>query len=100
MKNKTSIVLYGYELMCEENLNIDIVITNRKASIVKGIIYNEKHEPAVGAVIETKEFNPYIKKYRILGYFFTNNKGEYAFLLRPIYGMYYEFSIYSPLYSL
>ncbi|MBW6409476.1 hypothetical protein [Clostridium weizhouense] len=97
MKNKNSIILYGCKLMSLDSLQLDIIAKMKQLSIIKGKIYNENLEPSIGAVIEVKEINPYSKKYTILGYCFTNDKGEYVFSLEAKCGMDYEFSIYSPL---
>lgn len=94
---KTPIILHGYNLVERTKCNVDIVIKKKNISIIKGTVYNEKHEPAVGAAIEVKEINCSSKKSTILGYCFTDDKGEYAFSLVATCGICYEISIYSPL---
>lgn len=91
-----SIILYGSRLKCNTMHEVNIVI-KKITTIIKGNVYNEQHEPSIGAVVEVQEINSLTEHCNILGYCFTNYKGEYAFLLQPAYGRRYEIYIYSPL---
>ena len=91
-----SIILYGSRLKCSTMHEVNIVI-KKITTIIKGNVYNEQHEPSIGAVVEVQEINSLTEHCNILGYCFTNYKGEYAFLLQPAYGRRYEIYIYSPL---
>ncbi|KFX54475.1 hypothetical protein HYH39_01085 [Clostridium botulinum] len=92
-----SIILYGSRLKCSTMHEVNIVIKKKITTIIKGNVYNEQHEPSIGAVVEVQEINSLTEHCNILGYCFTDYKGEYAFLLQPAYGRRYEIYIYSPL---
>ncbi|NFG23114.1 hypothetical protein FDB23_00130 [Clostridium botulinum] len=94
---KKSIVLDGSKLKCSKMYEVNIVIEKKITTIIKGNVYNQQHEPSIGAAVEVKEINCLTEQCKILGYCFTNYKGEYAFLLQPACGKRYEIYIYSPL---
>ncbi|MDR5585907.1 MULTISPECIES: hypothetical protein [Clostridium] len=94
---KEPIVLYGSRLKCSKMHEVNIVIKKKKSTIIKGNVYNEQHEPSIWAAVEVKEINCLTECCKILGYCFTDYKGEYLFLLQPACGRRYEISIYSPL---
>jgi len=96
---KTSILIKTNNLNCGEkyNLNIILNLNSNKTVIIKGIVYNAKKQPSIGAVIEVIQINCKSNDKEILGYSYTNNKGEYLFAIEVLPYMVYEFAIYSPL---
>ncbi|AOR23412.1 hypothetical protein [Clostridium taeniosporum] len=96
-EKKKSIILYGSNLKCSKMCKVDIVVNNKRTTIIKGNVYNTDHSPLVGAAIEVKEINCETNRFKILGYCFTDYRGEYAFSLNPSWEMRYEILIYSPL---
>ncbi|HBJ1652183.1 hypothetical protein [Clostridium botulinum] len=100
MKNefeKKAIILNGLKLHSNKMCKINIVIRKKNTTIIKGNVYNENHDPSIGAVVQVKEINCGTGDFRILGYCFTNYKGEYVFSLQPVCKTRYEILIYSPL---
>lgn len=92
-----SIILYGSKLKCSDIKKINIILRKKYRTIIKGLVYDENNEPSIGAAVEVKQLNCFTGKFNILGYCFTNYKGEYVFCVQPEFGIHYEISIYSPL---
>lgn len=76
---------------------LNLILNMEKSTIIKGNVYAGNHVPSVGASIKVVEINPFNKQKKILGYTYTDDKGEYQFRLVPIPYMIYEFVAYSPL---
>ena len=66
-------------------------------SIIKGIVYKPDGGLSCGAAIEVRQMNPTNCKRTILGYTYTNNKGEYVFALQANSCMLYEITVYAAL---
>lgn len=96
-KKSNSIFLCGVKMCSKKSCCLDIIVKRETRSIIKGTIYSKKGTLVDGATIEVREINPNTKRYIILGYSVTNDRGEYIFAIEPILGMIYEFIIYSPL---
>lgn len=97
MKKAQSIILHGSNLKCSNMHKINIILRKENRTIIRGFVYDENNEPVMGAAVEVKESNCFTGKFTVLGYCFTNYKGEYVFCVQPKVGMHYEISIYSPL---
>lgn len=93
----SSIILHGYNLLELNRCKVVMNIKSKNITIIRGTIYTENNEPSIGVAIEVKKINCSNKKSLIIGYCFTDDKGEYVFPLEATYGMCYEISIYSPL---
>lgn len=76
---------------------LNLVLNMGKGTIIKGTVYAGNHMPSVGAAIKVVEINPCNNQKKILGYTYTDDKGEYQFRLVPMPCMVYEFIAYSPL---
>lgn len=94
---KTSILIKTNNLNCGAKCNLNIILNSNKTVIIKGIVYNAKKEVSVGAAIEVIQINCRSNEKKILGYSYTDNKGEYLFAIEVLPYMVYEFAIYSPL---
>lgn len=92
-----SVVINKKKIKCNSRHEVDIVMEKRNISIIKGTVYNEDGDLAVGAAIEVREVDCVSKEKIILGYSFTDCKGEYAFSIEPKCNKFYELNIYSPL---
>lgn len=79
--------------------NLNIILSPKKRVIIKGKVYNSKKQPSIEAVIEVIQFDSKRNIKEIIGYSYTNNKGEYLFSIEVLPKMYYEIKIYSPLIS-
>ena len=79
--------------------NLNIILSPKKRVIIKGKVYNSKKQPSIGAVIEVIQFDSKRNIEDILGYSYTDNKGEYLFSIEVSPKKYYEIRIYSPLIS-
>lgn len=97
MNNKNCILIRGKSLKPGERNILTLILNVKKSTLIKGTVYAEKDVPSVGASIKVVEINPLNKKRKILGYTFTDNKGEYQFKVIPISYMIYKFTAYSPL---
>lgn len=98
MGKKTSILIETNNLNCRTKYNLNIILnSNRRRVIIKGIVYNAKKHPSIGAAIEVTQINYKSNTKEILGYSYTNNKGEYLFAMEILPHTVYEFAIYSPL---
>lgn len=75
--------------------NINIRIKMKDKSIVRGVVYSSNCDFCIGAAVEVKEKNRYTEEITILGYCFTDNKGEYTFVVEPKLDCLYEISVYS-----
>lgn len=75
--------------------NINIHMNIKDKSIVKGVVYNSNCDFCIGAAVEIKEKNRDTEEITILGYCFTDNKGQYTFVVEPNLDCLYEISVYS-----
>lgn len=97
MKNNLNCILVkGKSLKLWKN-TLNLILNVEKSTHIKGTVYAGNHVPSVGASIIVVEINPFNKQRKILGYTYTNDKGEYQFRMIPISYMIYEFTAYSPL---
>lgn len=95
--NNNCILIRGKSLNpCEKNI-LNLILNVQKSTLIKGTVYAYKCVPSVGASIKVVEINPLNKERKILGYTYTDDKGEYQFKVIPISYMIYEFTAYSPL---
>jgi len=94
---KTSILIKTNNLSCGAKYDLNIILKLNRTVIIKGIVYNSKKKPSIGAAIEVIQINSKSNTKEILGYSYTNNKGEYLFAMEILPYMVYEFAIYSPL---
>lgn len=92
-----SFMLRGYCLKENINSHLNIILSNRSTSIVRGIVYSSDGEISCGAAIEIKQINPINCQSHIVGYTYTNNCGEYVFALEANPCMFYEITVYAPL---
>ena len=97
MNNKNCTIIRGKSLKPGEKNIVNLILNVKKSTFIKGTVYTEKDVPSVGASIKVVEINPLNKKRKILGYTFTDDKGEYQFKVIPISYMIYEFTVYPPL---
>lgn len=95
--NCNCILIRGKSLKSEGKNILNLIINTEKSTLIKGTVYAGKSVPSVGASIKVVEINPFNKERRILGYTYTDGKGEYQFKVIPISYMIYEFTVYSPL---
>jgi hypothetical protein len=94
---KASILIDTNNLNCRIKYNLNIILKSRKKVIIKGIVYNKKEKPSVGAAIEVMQVDRRSNVINILGYAYTDDKGEYLFCIEVLPYMLYEIAIYSPL---
>jgi hypothetical protein len=94
---KTSILINSNNFNCRTKYNLNIILKSKKRVIVKGTVYNKKKIPSIGAVIEVIEVDCRNNTRKILGYSYTDDKGEYLFCIEAFSYMLYEIVIYSPL---
>ena len=76
---------------------MNLILSVEKCTLIKGTVYAVNNEPSVGASIKVVEINQFNKQRKILGYTYTDENGEYQFMVTPISYMIYEFTAYSPL---
>lgn len=94
---KTSILINTNNLNCRTKYNLNIILKSKKRVIIKGIVYNAKKQPSIGAAIEMIQIDCQSNIKKILGYSYTDDKGEYLFCIEVLPYMIYEIAIYSPL---
>lgn len=94
---KTSILIKTNNLNCRTKYNLNIILKSSKRVIIKGTVYNAKKQPSIGAAIEIIQINCKSRIKEILGYSYTDNKGEYLFSIEVLPDMSYEIAVYSPL---
>jgi len=90
------ILIRGKSLKLRKN-TLNLILNMEKSTLIKGTVYARNHVPSVGASIKVVEINQFNKQRKILGYTYTDEKGEYQFKVTPISYMIYEFTAYSPL---
>ena len=95
--NNNCTLIRGKSLKPGESNILNLILDVKKSTLIKGTVYAQNDVPSVGASIKVVEINPSNKKRKILGYTFTDDKGEYRFKVIPIFYMIYEFTVYSPL---
>jgi len=95
--NLNCILIRGKSLKPGEKNILNLTLNAERSTLVKGTVYEGKYVPSVGASIKVVEINPLNKKRKILGYTYTDDKGEYQFRVIPISYMLYEFTAYSAL---
>lgn len=94
---KNYILINSNDLNSRTKYNLNIILMSEKRVIIKGTVYNEKKQPSIGAVIEIIQID-YKKSIKdVLGYSYTDNKGEYTLSVEVSPKMFYEIGIYSPL---
>lgn len=94
---KTSILIDTINLNCKIKYNLNIILKSKRRVIIKGTVYNKKQQPSIGAAIEMIQIDCRNNIKKILGYSYTDCKGEYLFFIEVLPYMLYEIAIYSPL---
>ena len=92
-----SIYICSEYWMGKKVCNLDIKLNYNRKSIIDGLVKDANGQPISNAAVELREVDPLTDKSISLGYSYTNSNGEYVFVLRPKYQMYYEIYIYSQL---
>ncbi|MDR3594085.1 hypothetical protein [Clostridium sp.] len=92
-----NIIINTNDLNCRTKYNLDIILMSKRRVIIRGTVYNAKKQPSIGAAIEVIQIEPKSNAREILGYSYTDNKGEYLFSMEVLPYMIYELKIYSPL---
>lgn len=95
--NLNCILIRGKSLKPGEKNILNLVLNVERSTLIYGTVYAGKYVPSVGASIKVVEINPFNKTRKILGYTYTDDKGEYQFKVIPISYMIYEFTVYSAL---
>jgi hypothetical protein len=93
---KMSICINTDKLNSETQYNLNIILRLNKR-IIRGTVYNQKRLPSVGAAIEVVQMNCKTNIKKIMGYSYTDSKGQYLFCIEVLSHMVYEIAIYSPL---
>ena len=96
-KDLNCILIRGESLKPGKKNILNLILITEKSTLIKGTVYEGKCVPSVGASIKVVEINPLNKKRKVLGYTYTDDKGEYQFKVIPISCMLYEFTVYSAL---
>ena len=94
--NFNCILIRGESLKPGKKNILNLILITEKSTLIKGTVYVGKDVPSVGASIKVVEINPFNKERKLLGYTYTDDKGEYQFKVIPISYMIYEFTAYSP----
>ncbi|MFL0197711.1 hypothetical protein ACJDU8_19380 [Clostridium sp. WILCCON 0269] len=94
---KTSVLINTSNLNHCRKYNLNIILKCYKRVIIKGTVYNPNKLPSIGAAIEIIQVNFGSDIRKIIGYSYTDNKGEYLFSLEVLPDIFYEMNIYSPL---
>lgn len=94
---KNYILINSNDLNSRTKYNLNIILMTKKRVIIQGTIYNAKKQPSIGAVIEIIQIHYKKDIKHILGYSYTDNKGEYMFSIEVSPKVFYEIRIYSPL---
>ncbi|APM41293.1 hypothetical protein BS101_13885 [Clostridium kluyveri] len=94
---KRSILINTNNLNHCSKYNLNVILKCHKRVIVKGTVYNSNKIPSIGAAIEVIQVNCDSNVKKIIGYAYTNNRGEYLFCLEVLPDIFYEMNIYSPL---
>jgi len=97
MKNNFNCILVRGKFLKLGKNTFNLILDVEKSTLIKGTVYAGNHVPSVGASIKVVEINQLNKQRKILGYTYTDNKGQYQFKITPISYMLYEFTAYSPL---
>jgi hypothetical protein len=94
---RPSILLKGRQLKVHTHYQLEVVLNCRCLQIIKGIVYDQKQQPSVGAALKLTEISNKNHAKSILGYCFTDAKGEYLFAIEALPWMRYEITVYAPL---
>lgn len=94
---KTSILINTNNLNYCSKYNLNIILKCHRRVIIKGTVYNSNKLPSIGAAIEVIQVSSGSDIRKIIGYSYTDNKGEYLFSLEVLPDIFYEMNIYSPL---
>jgi hypothetical protein len=94
---KKSILIKTNNLNCRIKYNLNIILNSNRRVIIKGVVYNTKKQPSIGAAIEIIQIDLRSMTKKILGYSYTDSKGEYLFSIEVLPYMFYEIAVYSPL---
>jgi len=97
MKNNFNCILVREKSLKLGKNTLNLILNVEKGTLIKGTVYSGNNVPSVGASIKVVEVNSFNKQRKILGYTYTDDKGEYQFKVVPISYMIYEFTAYSPL---
>lgn len=94
---RPSILLEGRQLNDHTHYQLEFVLDCRCLQIIKGIVYDQNQKPSVGAALKVTQIRNKNHAKSILGYCFTDEKGEYLFAIEALPWMKYEIMVYAPL---
>lgn len=99
MKNQrtTSIMIFGSKLRQNMQYNFNVMLRTHSFQIIRGTVYDHNKKPSKGAVIQITQIRMDNNRRQILGYSYTDEKGQYVFTIQALSYMKYEMTVYAPL---
>ena len=96
-RSHASIILFGSKLRPNSQYNFNLMLRTQRFQIIRGTVYDQNHQPSIGAVIQITQIRVDNNKRKILGYCYTDENGEYVFATQALFHMKYEMAVYAPL---